>query len=92
MIKSEISVSYVKSLNFSNLENFGDSLGENDTSWKVDHTDVVQNYISENFHFNHEAKIKSEISVRFVKSLNFSNLENFGDSWGENDVSWKVDQ
>jgi len=36
---------------------------------------------------------KSEIflSIRFVKSLNFSNLENFGDSWRENDASWKVD-
>ena len=31
------------------------------------------------------------IYVRFVKSLNFSNLENFGDSWGENDAPWKVD-
>ena len=31
------------------------------------------------------------IYVRFVKSLNFSNLETFGDSWGENDASWKVD-
>ena len=31
------------------------------------------------------------ICVRFVKSLNYSNLENFGDSWGENDASWKVD-
>jgi len=31
------------------------------------------------------------ISVRFVKALNFTNLENFGDSWGENNASSKVD-
>ena len=31
------------------------------------------------------------ISVRFVKSLNISHLENFGDSWRENYASWKVD-
>ena len=35
--------------------------------------------------------IEYEISVRFVKSLNFTNLENLGDSWGENNASWKVD-
>ena len=34
---------------------------------------------------------KWNICVRFFKSLNFSNLENFGDSWGENDASWNVD-
>ena len=33
----------------------------------------------------------SNICIRFVKSFNFQNLENFGDSWGENDASWKVE-
>ena len=35
--------------------------------------------------------IESEIAVRFVKSLNFMNLENFGDSWGKNNTIWNVD-
>ena len=58
MIKSEIflSIIFVKFLNFSNLENFGDSWRENDASWKIYHgINVVQNNISDNFYFDYKA-------------------------------------
>ena len=45
MIKSEIPVRFVKSLNFSNLENFGEML--------IMEIDVVQNYISDQFYSYH---------------------------------------
>ena len=33
---------------------------------------------------------KSQFDKKKSQSLNFSNLENFGNCWGENDASWKV--
>ena len=32
-----------------------------------------------------------QICDKFIKSLNFSNLENVGNSWRENNASWMVD-
>ena len=76
-----ICVGFLKSLYFSNLENFGDSWGENDASWKVDH----ENQFCLKYHFwqlffqSKHSMIKSEIflSIRFIFSLNFFESEIF---------------
>ena len=52
---------------------------------------IVYYDISDKFYLDQNTMIKSEIAVRFVISWNFWNLENFDDSWEENDASRKVD-
>ena len=56
MIKSEISVRFVKSMIFFNLVNFGNSWWENDASARlIMEVIVVHNYISDNLDFNRKA-------------------------------------
>ena len=60
-----ICVRLVIFLNFSNLENFGDSWGENNASWKVDHENqCCLNEISDNFYSNYKA-VKSNLTKLF---------------------------
>ena len=69
MIEFEIAVRFVKSLNFTNLDNFGESWGENDASWKVDHgNQCCLNEISDNFYFDYKA-VKLNQTELFLKNL-----------------------
>ena len=82
-----------KIIKFVSLDKFGGSRRENNEKYEVYHWNI--SCLKYNFwqilSWLKQSMMKSEISVRFVKSLNFTNLENFGDSWGENDASWNVD-